>query len=178
MKYVYRSASVSSWCLKESLEKRLESWQKKEPFFICFSRACKLQAEIFEERKWQTGWNGAEALVPYDSKHPAVLPREQVLTPFNLYTCLLEVAKLVNQHPIGRVPNDSDDRSYLCRNNMLLRQALSTVPQGPFQKTNNPNQGQSSYRKSLRPSGDAKPEKRSCLWFRESNGMWKNVMWE
>jgi len=33
----------------------------------------------------------------------------QVLTPFELYTCLLEVANLVNQRPIGRIPNDPDD---------------------------------------------------------------------
>ena len=39
---------------------------------------------------------------------------DQVLTPFELHTCLLEVANLVNQHPIGRIPNDPDDGSYLC----------------------------------------------------------------
>ena len=38
---------------------------------------------------------------------------EQVLTPFELYTCLLEIANLVNQRPIGRIPNDPDDGSYL-----------------------------------------------------------------
>ena len=30
---------------------------------------------------------------------------EQVLTPFELYTCQLEVENLVNQRPIGRIPN-------------------------------------------------------------------------
>ena len=34
---------------------------------------------------------------------------EQILTPFELYTCLLEVANLVNERPIGRIPNDPDD---------------------------------------------------------------------
>ena len=38
---------------------------------------------------------------------------EQVLTPFELYTCLLEVTNLMNQRPIGRIPNDPDDGSYL-----------------------------------------------------------------
>ena len=45
---------------------------------------------------------------------------EQVLAPFELYTCLLEVANLVNQRPIGRIPNDPDDGSYLCPNDILL----------------------------------------------------------
>ena len=37
---------------------------------------------------------------------------KQVLTPFELYTCLLEVGNLVNQPLIGRVPNDPDDGKY------------------------------------------------------------------
>ena len=63
---------------------------------------------------------------------------EHVLTPFELYTCLLEVANLVNQRPIGRPPNDPDDGSYLCPNDMLLGRAFPQVPQGPFQETKNP----------------------------------------
>ena len=31
---------------------------------------------------------------------------EQMLAPFELYTCLLEVANHVNQRPIGPIPND------------------------------------------------------------------------
>ena len=63
---------------------------------------------------------------------------QQTLTPFELYTCLLEVANLVNQRPIGRIPNDPDDGSYLCPNDMLLGRASSEVPQGPFRETRNP----------------------------------------
>ena len=63
---------------------------------------------------------------------------DQVLTPFELYTCLLEVANLMNQRPIGRIPNDPDDGSYLCPNDMLLGRASSEVPQGPFRETKNP----------------------------------------
>ena len=63
---------------------------------------------------------------------------EQVLSPFELYTCLLEVGNLVNQRPIGRVPNDPDDGKYLCPNDMLLGRATPEVPQGPFQDTKNP----------------------------------------
>ena len=63
---------------------------------------------------------------------------EHVLTPFELYTCLLEVANLVNQRPIGRPPNDPDNGSYLCPNDMPLGRASPQVPQGPFQETKNP----------------------------------------
>ena len=55
---------------------------------------------------------------------------EQILTPFELYTCLLEVANLVNERPIGPIPNDPDDGSYVCPNDMLLGQATSHMPQG------------------------------------------------
>lgn len=47
---------------------------------------------------------------------------EAVLTPFELYICLLKVANLVNQRPIGRIPNDPDDGAYLCPNNILLEE--------------------------------------------------------
>ena len=63
---------------------------------------------------------------------------EQILSPFELYTCLMELAKLVNQRPIGRIPNDPDDGSYLCPNDMLLGRSSSKVPQGPFKATKNP----------------------------------------
>ena len=62
----------------------------------------------------------------------------QVLTPFELYTCLLEVANLVNHRPIGRIPDDPDDGSYLCPNDILLGRASSHVPQGSFRETKNP----------------------------------------
>ena len=63
---------------------------------------------------------------------------EQILTPFELYTCLLEAANLVNQRPIGRIPTDPDDGSYLSPNDMMLGRASSDVAQGPFRETRNP----------------------------------------
>jgi hypothetical protein len=63
---------------------------------------------------------------------------DNLLTPFELYTVLLEVANIVNQRPIGRPTNDPDDGAYLCPNDLLLGRASSHVPQGPFRKTNNP----------------------------------------
>ena len=61
-----------------------------------------------------------------------------ILTSFELYTCVLEIANLVNQRPVGRVPNDPDDGAYLCPNDMLLGRASPQVPQGPFCETRNP----------------------------------------
>ena len=80
----------------------------------------------------------AEALVKSCKRALKRAVGEHVLTPFELYTCLLEVANLVNQRPIGRPPNDPDDGSYLCPNDMLLGRASPQVPQGPFEETRNP----------------------------------------
>ena len=63
---------------------------------------------------------------------------ETTLTPFELYTLLLEVANVVNQRPIGRIPNDPDDGAYICPNDMLLGRASPQVPQGPFKETKDP----------------------------------------
>ncbi|XP_033107228.1 uncharacterized protein LOC117109095 [Anneissia japonica] len=63
---------------------------------------------------------------------------EQTLTPFELQTCFMEVSNLVNQRPIGRIPNDPDDGSFLCPNDILLGRASSRTPHGPFRQTKNP----------------------------------------
>ncbi|XP_064651670.1 uncharacterized protein LOC135502644 [Lineus longissimus] len=63
---------------------------------------------------------------------------DQVLTALELQTVLFEVANLVNERPIGRCSTDPDDGAYICPNDMLLGRASATVPQGPFQETNNP----------------------------------------
>ena len=62
----------------------------------------------------------------------------QLLTPFELYTVFLEVANLVNQRLIGRVPNDPDDGGYISPNHMLLGRASPEVVQGPFKESRNP----------------------------------------
>ena len=80
----------------------------------------------------------AESLVKTCKKALKHAIGNQVLTPFELYTCLMEVGNLVNQRPIGLIPNDPDDGAYLCPNDMLLGRASSTVPQGPFKDTRNP----------------------------------------
>eukprot|EP00057_Strongylocentrotus_purpuratus_P004826 XP_003729535.1 PREDICTED: uncharacterized protein LOC100892047 [Strongylocentrotus purpuratus] len=63
---------------------------------------------------------------------------EQVLAPFELLTCLAEVANLVNQRPIGRLSTDPDDGGYISPNDMLLGRASGNVAQGPFLETRNP----------------------------------------
>ena len=63
----------------------------------------------------------AQALVKSCKKALKIAIGKQVLTPFELYTCLLEVSNLVNQRPIGRIPNDPDDGTYLCPNEHSLR---------------------------------------------------------
>ena len=80
----------------------------------------------------------AEALVKSCKNALKKAIGKQVLTPFELYTCLLEVGNLVNQRPIGRIPNDPDNSAYLCPNDMLLGRVTLEVPQGPFKDTNNP----------------------------------------
>ncbi|XP_067029239.1 uncharacterized protein [Acropora muricata] len=80
----------------------------------------------------------AEALVKSCKRAIKIAIGEQVLSPFELYTYFMEIGNLVNQRPIGRVPNDPDDGKYLCPNDMLLGRATSEVPQGPFSNTKNP----------------------------------------
>ena len=58
--------------------------------------------------------------------------QDATLTPFELYTCLLEVANLVNERPIGRIPNNPNHGAYLCPNDILWGRATNRVPQGPF----------------------------------------------
>ena len=62
----------------------------------------------------------------------------QLLTPFEFYTVFLEVANLVNERPIGRVPNDPDDGGYISPNHMLLGRASPEDAQGPFKESRNP----------------------------------------
>ena len=63
---------------------------------------------------------------------------DTVLTPFELSTCIVEAANLINQRPIGRIPNDPNEGSYLCPNYILLGHCSSKIPQGPFRETKNP----------------------------------------
>ena len=65
----------------------------------------------------------AEALVKTCKSALKKAVGSQVLTPSELYTIILEVANLVNQQRIGRIPNDPDDGIYICPNYILLGRA-------------------------------------------------------
>lgn len=49
------------------------------------------------------------------------------LTTMELVTVFMEIADIVNQRPIGRIPNHPSDDHYLCPNDILLGRA-STIP--------------------------------------------------
>ena len=97
----------------------------------------------------------AEAMVRSTKRALKIAIGEQILTPFKLLTCLFEVSNLLNQRPVGRIPNDPDDGCFLCPNDIVLRRASTVVPQGPFRKTKTPAIGSSSFRKSLIAFGNA-----------------------
>ena len=67
----------------------------------------------------------AEVLVKGTKKALKIAIGEQVLSPFELYTCLLEVANLMNQRPIGRITNDPDDGLYLSQRHAPLTSHLN-----------------------------------------------------
>ena len=69
----------------------------------------------------------AEASVRRAKKALKTAIGEQILTPFESYTCLLEAANLVNQRPIGRISNDPDDGSFICPKDILLGRATAMV---------------------------------------------------
>ena len=80
-------------------------------------------------------YNGtAEALVKSTKRALEAAVGDSVLTFSELQTCMLEAAQLVNQRPIGVIPNMPDDGTYLCPNDLMLGRASSKVPQGPFKE--------------------------------------------
>lgn len=120
---------------ESELRLMVEGWNIQELKEFCAEKGMEWKF-ITPDAPHQNGC--AEALVKSCKRALKKAIGEQVLTPLELYTCFLEVANLVNQRPIGRVPNDPDDGSYICPNDILLGRASATVPQGPFRETNNP----------------------------------------
>ena len=80
----------------------------------------------------------AEAMVKSCKRAIKKTTRDNKLTPFELYTCFLEIANLINQRPIGRVSTDPNEETYVCLNDILLGRTSSEIPQGPFRKTRDP----------------------------------------
>lgn len=120
---------------ERELRLMIEGWEKNQLKEFCADRGMKWQFTT-PDAPHQNGCSEAMVKTVKQSLKKAI--GDTVLTPFELYTCLLEVANLVNQRPIGRIPNDPDDGAYLCPNDILLGRASSTVPQGPFRHTENP----------------------------------------
>ena len=117
------------------LRAMIEGWNKEDLRNFCAERGINWKFTT-PAAPHQNGC--AEALVKSCKAAMKKAIGEQVLTPFELYTCLLEVGNLLNQRPIGKIPTDPDDGSYLCPNDMLLGRASSEVPQGRFKDTRNP----------------------------------------
>ena len=76
---------------------------------------------------------------------------DAILKSLELYTCLLEVANLVNESFFGRIPNDPDVAAgtYICRNDILLERETKTVSQGLFHRTQRTRDIDSSFVKRL-----------------------------
>lgn len=120
---------------ERELQEMIKGWNAEQLHEFCADKGMQWQF-IAPAALHQNGCT--EALVKSCKLALKKAIREKVLTPFELYTCSLEVANLVNQRPIGWAPNDPDDGLYICPNDMLLGWATSKVPQGPFRETRNP----------------------------------------
>ncbi|XP_028394872.1 uncharacterized protein LOC114519015 [Dendronephthya gigantea] len=117
------------------LRKMISGWDKKKLHEYCADKGIQWKFTT-PGAPHQNGC--AESLIKSCKRALKIAIGDHVLTPFELYTCLLEVGNLVNQRPIGRVPNDPDDGSYICPNDLLLGRASTRVPQGPFEESRNP----------------------------------------
>jgi len=120
---------------EKELRLMIEGWDTSQLKEYCAERGMKWQFTT-PLAPHQNGC--AEAMVKSIKSALKKAIGDTVLSPFELYTCLLEAANLVNQRPIGRPPNDPNEGSYLCPNDILLGRSTSAVPQGPFRQTKNP----------------------------------------
>ena len=120
---------------EHELRLMIQGWNKGQLKEFCADRGMKWQFTT-PDAPHKNGCS--EAMVKTVKKALKKAIGDTVLALFELYTCLLDVAILVNQRPIGRIPNDPEDGTYLCPNDILLGRASSTVPQGRFRRTENP----------------------------------------
>ena len=79
---------------------------------------------------WYNG--AAEALVKSAKRALNAAIGETILRFSELQTVMYEAAQLLNQRPIGECPNNPDDQTYLCPNDLLLGRASPTTPQIQF----------------------------------------------
>lgn len=109
--------------VEHELRLMIQGWDKGQLKEFCADRGMKWQFTTSDAPQ-QNGCS--EAMVKTVKKALKKAIGDTLLTPFKLYTCLLEVANLVNQRPIRMIPNDPDDGTYLCPNDILLGRASST----------------------------------------------------
>ena len=131
--YFASGGEIREW--KTALREMIEGWQKKKLKEVAAEKGIKWQF-ITPTAPYQNGC--AEAMVKSCKRAIKKAIGDNKLTPFELYTCFLEIANLINQRPIGRVSTDPNEGTYLCPNDILLGRASSEIPQGPFRETRDP----------------------------------------
>ena len=112
----------------------------------------------------------AEALVKTCKNALRKAIGSQLLTPFELYTVFLEVANLVNQRPIGRVPNDPDDGGYISPNHILLGEHHPKLRKGHSRNHEILATELNVFRKLSTRSGSVGAETFSRPWYPGNNG--------
>ena len=120
---------------EKELRAMIEGWDKKRLKEYCADKGITWQ---FTTPLAQHQNGCAESMVKSCKLALKKAIGDTLLTPFELYMCLLEVADLLNQRPIGKLSQDPNDGAYLCPNDILLGRATNAVPQGPFRETENP----------------------------------------
>ena len=120
---------------ERELREMIEGWQKEKLKEFAAEKGIKWQF-ITPTAPHQNGC--AEAMVKSCKRAIKKAIGGNKLTPFELYTCFLEIANLINQRPIGCVCTDPSEGTYLCPNDILLGRASSEIPQGPFRETRDP----------------------------------------
>jgi hypothetical protein len=88
---------------ERELREMIAGWDKKQLQEFCAEKGMEWKF-ITPKAPHQNGC--AEAMVKTCKRALKKVVGDQTLTPFELYTYLLESANLVNQRPIGRAPND------------------------------------------------------------------------
>ncbi|XP_068692626.1 uncharacterized protein [Montipora foliosa] len=111
---------------ERELHVMIKGWDGNQPKEYCADRGMKWQFTT-PLAPHQNGCS--ESIVKSTKSALKKAIGETILTLMELYTCLLEVANLLNQRPIGKLSEDPDDGTYLCPNDILLGRATSTVPQ-------------------------------------------------
>ena len=160
---------------ENELRQMIKGWDVTQLKEFCADRSMKWQF-ITPLAPHQNGCT--EAMVKTVKKAIKKAIGDAILAPFELYTCLLEIANLVNQRPIGRIPTDPDDGKYLCPNDILLGRAQMPYLKVHSDKRRTHATDSSSVSELWKLSGESGREMCYRNWFRGENGITKRVMSE